>query len=1170
MRKRRLKVSNRSDNYKLRADLHVSREKAILTLNKIKQKTQSDKLFDLYREVINKNILNSLFDGMKSNELKDIIKNDWNMSAANIANEVIWIISTSILYKDELKDFLSISEGLETALLTDNSERYNKILNEVQGRFGWSYWLMENKISAVQHWQGNEAKRETVKEMRSLSAPNDFIDLMLYFLGRRVEDTSVPGYLERELAKIFKNRRNSSTYDYVRTKLFDSTVFSTDQASLLLRVDFKSGFLDGYESLIVVLRWIVSNQNVLANLKGVLEKPVRVLYNALRDKRLVPILIAFDSELNICIDDERESIIEAYTAGKYGAVIELANKYLRVPENCTDMSILLLSLKSETKVNRKIELTGLLNEIVEHLRAVLAFDENSYSAALSLNSLNDKFMNHSWSSYLKIAVMDELSSQAYNSVLDFHSDLYARESRISPFSFLLSLNKDYVMQSIKKYSSEKYIITNQLLELTLTGKIDKKNSEYNISNERYHKYLGRFYLVNQDYSKAISSFEQALFYANESNCIKYNSAIITALVRMGDLDSAVKNFTDAYLKWESTPTALPLQELAQHLDEPESWPSTICLPIVLALYSNLYNSAKLSHVRYSFERYNINNNINTPQDLYNCIGEISKEHVILYLKVVWRPEIMGQTLLYEGSKDIEEARIQVCKVLIDLDPNNASDYQTEIRERVKAIELAKVTKLVDQSRVYVDVSAIKKNLKSQLGDVYAKYKTTMHPSEKNSSEIVEALADVLGGLETPSTSFSQLMSSMHLVGEEDMQFAAMYSQIVNAFLLGEHGLNAYLSTRVRHGKFSNAIRKPIVDENLVTEILEGTGAYAKNQYWCERLTELNDIESENVLALLESFGSKIDAIISYVRDQLIQVSIIEDLDTKTGNGHELFVYRTSNVERMYARSKLNSIDNIDEFIDICVDILWEKTDDNLIKVKDTISGQVKTSILDAFDKLNESLGRLGYTDRLGELQNHIARAKTNIQHQISNVSTWFTRNEVYDRSDYPTDFPILIAKTMVSNLISGTDTWDGIKIKGNDNITYMPGRTLDGMVDLYCACFENAIEHSGLPINEINIFVDTYYKDKKFEVTITNNINTGTFSEELVDKIESIRKEIIKKDTRLKAQKERGSGFHKMWSTINSPLYKEPKLSFDYKNGKDFEVVIQFNIEVADEQNFNS
>ncbi len=1170
MRKRNRKVNNKLDNYRLRADLHVSRDKAVLTLNRIKQKTQSDKLFDLYRDVITKNILDSLFNGMISQGVSDIIKNDSKMVDADIANEIIWAASTAILYKEELKTFLSLSEGIEDALLTDDSIKYDQILNNINDKFGWSYWLMENKIASVQHWHGNEAKRELVKELRSLSAPNNLVDLIIYFLGRRVEDTSVPGYLEGELAKLFKNQKNKSVFDYVRTKLFDSNSLTIDQASLLLRVDFKSGFIDSYESLISVLRWVISNEEILLNLKNVLKKPIQVLFNALKDKRLVPIMIAFDSEIDVAIDEKRELIIEEYTAGNYEVVIELVNDFLLIANNSTDISILLLGLKAELRATKKIEPIGLLKELGEHLRAVLKFDENSYSAALFLNSLNDRFINHSWSSFLKIAVMDELSSQAYNTPLDFQSDLYARETRISPFSFLLSSNKDYVIQSIDKFSAGKYLRTNQLLELTLTGKVRNRNGSYNLSKERYYKYLGRFYLVNNDYSNAIESFEKAMSLSSDSNSLKYISAIITALVRMGDLDSAVKTFVEAYLTWGSTPTALPLPEIIQHLDEPENWPSTICLPIVLALYTNLYNTSKLSHVRYSFEMYNMNNGLHLPQDLYHSIGKIKKEYVTLYLQMVWRPEIMGQTLLYEGSKEIEEARIQVCKVLIDIDQENASDYQTEIRERVKAIELAKVTKLVDQSRVYVDVSAIKKNLKSQLGDVYAKYKTTMHPVEKNSSEIVEALADAFGGLETSSTSLTQLMSNMHLVGEEDMQFAAMYSQIVNAFLLGEHGLNAYLSTRVRHGKFSNAIRKPIVDENLVTEMLEGTGNYTKNLYWSERLTELNDSESENVLALLESFGSKIDAIISYVRDELIQVSIIEDLNTKTGNGCELFVYRTSNVERMYARSKLNSIDNIDEFIDICVDILWEKTDDNLIKVKELILGQVKTSILTAFDKLNESLGRLGYTDRLGELQNHIARAKTNIQHQISNVSTWFTRNEVYDRSDYTIDFPILIAKTMVSNLISGADAWEGIRIKGSDHVTYMPGRTLDGMVDLYCASFENAIEHSGLPINEIEIIVDATYKDKKFEVTITNNINAECYNEELEGKIEAIRKEINKKDTRSKAQKERGSGFHKMWSTINSPLYKEPKLSFGYKERHSFEVIIQFNIEVTDEQNFNS
>lgn len=102
-----------------------------------------------------------------------------------------------------------------------------------------------------------------------------------------------------------------------------------------------------------------------------------------------------------------------------------------------------------------------------------------------------------------------------------------------------------------------------------------------------------------------------------------------------------------------------------------------------------------------------------------------------------------------------------------------------------------------------------------------------------------------------------------------------------------------------------------------------------------------------------------------MRDDLIQVAIHDELKGNIANRKALFVYKTSSLERVYAKAKLSSLNNIDEFIDFCIAILWEKTDDNLAIVKETILGNIKTSILSAFDKLSESLGQLGYQDRLG-------------------------------------------------------------------------------------------------------------------------------------------------------------------------------------------------------------
>ncbi len=1159
--KKRINVTR--DNFILKSMFKSSMTQTVSGLNILKNDTLTNDLFDRYRSIVDKSILEKTTNISFKHNINDIYSGGGILSLSSAANEIIWCISTCLIYKEELKDYLEKSKNLESSVISGNLSSFGEILKDIEKSFGWSVWLIENKIAATQNWHGPEAKKELVKDMRENVKNNVLLDLIINFIGKRVEDSSIPGYLQTELAKLFKSSDARIIHEYARAKIFDRHNLNFEQISILLCLDYNSNLIDYYESLLNVLRWSVNDSSAFKQLEKSLRKPVKVLYNALKDTRLIPILICLGEKFEVPQDYKREEILEKYTTGNYNDTFTLVNEYFEHRENLTDISILFIGIKTAAKLGLEVHYPNLLSEISQNIKEVLKFNENSYAAALSLNVYNDRFMNHSWSTNVRLAVMNELSVQNYSPTLDYLRELFLIDDRISPFSLLLSTNASYINECIENLYDKRYINTKEVLRLATIGRVSEKFPGEMITPERYLKYLGRYHQSKNNHSKAVETFERALKYAEPSEALKINSSIIASLTRSGSTELAINKLIDTFLVWNAVPTKLPFDELIDLLDEPDVWPSTITLPIILALYTNFFGNAKLSHLRYSFEKFNIENSINTPSDLIKLQTEINNEYIKLYLQLVWRPEVMGQTLIYNGTKEIEEARIQVCKALIEIDSSNSSDYQMEIRERVKQLELNKATKLVDQSRVYVDVGAIKKSLKSRLGDVYSKYITTMQYEENDKTSIVDVLADVFNNLESTGATLTQLMSTVHLVGEEDTQFAALFSEITTEFLLGDHGLNTYLSTRVRHGKFSNAIRKPLVDEYLITEKSEDTGKYNKNEYWHEKLIELNEPEKENVLELLESFGKKIDDIISYVRDELIQVEVVDDLSVRSAN-IALFSYRTTNVERIYVKSKLQELDKLEDFIDICIDILWEKTDDNLVKVRNSMQSLVKASILMAFEKLNESLGTLGYSERLGELPNHIARAKTNIQHQIINVSTWFTRNEVYDRPDYSIDFPVLIAQTMVTNLISGADNWRGVNIKNNSNANHMPGRTLDGMVDLYCACFENAIEHSGLLISDIQIDVDLKYQNGIFELSIRNNIDN--YSLELEDRISQIRNEISKKDTRIKAQKEKGSGFHKIWSTINSPHYKDPKLNFTYLEQCQFEVNVQYRIEVLDEQ----
>ncbi|KAA5971639.1 hypothetical protein [Pantoea sp. M_9] len=1160
---------NNLKNKKYQSLVKKTRSKLIIsnsnlqTLDSIKTETPPNILLDYFHDCITKKDASKINKNFFPKSLDDLYDITHILKMGTLANEIVWAISLCLLFNTELREFINLSKDIETSILDDNREKYQESLDLVEEKFGQSVWLIENKLSLSQHWDGTDSKQHLISNLRNSEKLSFLTECLIHFIGKRVEGTSIPGHLQGELSRILKHQDLKIVHEYIKAKVFDINNLSIEQIQAILFIEYKSSIIDLYESLVSIFRWSVGNEETLNKLKSLLRRPLNFLYKATKDPRLTPILLSYEIEIEVDENIDREALIECYTKGQYDKTVELAEEYFKNSNNKTDINLLILSLKAESHTSLEINLSGILKDISNSFRKVLKLDSNSYAAALDLYSLDDRFKNHTWSTVLRLHVLSELSVGNFINPNNFRRELYSRTSTISPFSLLLLTKKDKVAELLNSIFKNRYPITKKIFEITINGEDCSMDLIDEISHERYLRYMGDFHLKNKNYTSSLAYFNEALNFTGYAESLKCHVAIVMCYMQSGDILSALEHLTETYLKYSSTPTALPFEEIINLLDDPDVWPDTICLPIIFALYTNYNNNDKLSHLRYAFETFNLSNNIATPNDLL-LKKDLNIEYIKIYFKVVWRPEIMGQTIIYNGTREIEEARIQVCKALVEIDPKNSSEYQLEIRDLVKKSELAKATKLVDQSRVYVDVTAIKKRLKSRLVDVYSKYKNTL-PTEGNSeSEFIEVLGDALGRMDTHNSSITLLMSHFNATAKEDTQFSAMFSEITNEFLMGEHGLNTYLSTRVRHGKFSNAIRKPISDEYLVTEKTEGSDEYSPNLYWIDRLSELNEIEKNNVLMLLATFGKRIDNIISYVRDQLIQVSIREDGINIQGNAHGLFEYRATSFERLYSQSKMKRHNNIDDFIDSCIDLLWEKTDRNLLIVKQVILGDIKFEILNVFDKLTESLGLLGYHHKMGELHNHIARARTSIQHQISNVATWFKRSEVYDRPDYALDFPLLIAKNMVSSSISGADNWSGLKISKISFDNTMPGRTLDGMVDVYCASLENAIEHAGLPINDLELDASLSYINNTFEIELINNIEESKCTKETIDKITVIESEIKKMDTRVKVQKEKGSGFHKIWSTINSPQYNSPELIFGFEGVTRFKVSIKFIVESSD------
>ncbi|MFT4174006.1 MAG: hypothetical protein QM639_15680 [Rhodocyclaceae bacterium] len=1069
---------------------------------------------------------------------------------ASALQEIVWALSRSIQYGAELREFTIARESLERSLLTDDSSAYNEALLLASQSWGESVWLIQNRLAGTLHWKGADEFRNALNGYISqISAPS-LLSIILPFIAKRIESTALLDDVKAELAKWIEPLGNKDFDSYARAKIFELSTIRIEDFAPTLFFEAQSSLIDHYETLVLILQSAASRA-MPVNARDAIARPLLSLYKRVGDRRLAGVLRAAGVwEDGIDYMDVRAEAIECYSKGDYRGAVEAATEWLDTTPD--DMAAHVLRAKAAVLAGIQVpEQKGVLADLAQDISDVLNGTSRTYVAIFKFLSLAQRFYGQSWAHYLEYVGMYLIRPEQADFPSHWLKDIYVRDPYLTPFSAVAVASElQHPLLSASKLLAN-FPNTVAVYNAVAYGSVPGAVA---LSPERATLYLARHQLAFGQFELAEKNFLWLMEHSAHERIRSAGGAVL-AFLGQGKLREATEAAVAAAFESPHVTRLLPTRELSTALAEPENWSDSIAVPLVFELINTNDDSGGISRLRYAFERFCESAGRPTPAELVSRSGIYGETQVINFLRRVWRPEVMRQTLLYDGHNEIEETRIRVCQVLAETDKGNAQEYLDEIKDRVKRIEIAKARTLVEQSKVCVDVEAIRKSVRSKLGDSYARYKGALSQAPTGMDGLISNLSEaVAGSVKNINQSLPMLLSNVHALDklpttESDNQFAALFTSITNEFLRGDHGLNAFLSTRVRHGALSNTLRKAVEDEHLVTSREADGGRYVRNSHWQDRLQDCRDEEIESVLDALDSFSQELDALISHIKDDLIQIKIVHELRDSGDNKSALFVYRTSNFERLFVQMKDRQYADIDDLVNYCIDTLWEKTDGCLAQIRDRFEKDILDKLMSIFDRLSEELARL-QIDHPGEILSAIARARTETRQRLALVRSWFSRSEVFDRQDYSLDFPFNIALNMVTTTMSSAANWSAAQAIVRSLGAQMPGRTLDAMVYVFYGLLENAIMHSGLSADELWVKAELELDAGRFNLRIRNNISSLRPTADEVAKLSELRSSLQEFSRR--AQSEGRSGIMKVWSAINAPMYRDPHLSFDYGDAEFF------------------
>lgn len=1088
-------------------------------------------------------------------------------------NEVIWAICRCLLHSGEITQYVADRGQFESFLLLSNFEGAAAILVAHEQRFGVSLWLAQAWLTLGDNAPLGE--RQRVQEQFDSTTPKSISAFLIHYLSRRAESRGTKRFLKDEvLAKL--NDVSDVFRTYAASRVSDVSTANPSELSAYLFFEAQASVVDHYEALVVTLQDMAGADRLPASVSAALEKPVALLRRRIKDRRVDPLALAFGCVVQIDIDDKarfRAEIFDSYFQSRHEDVLQNGAIFL-AEHDPTDAAMLTLLARAAVRSNREVSgLSSAQAALCTSLISVLRLDENSYGEATSIFSTADVHYGHSWALYLRGVVLSSLQQESAVPVVDQIRGIVVYDPWLSPLTLACAKAASLKAAITALVGSGLYVNTLVAISLLYFGS-DSGSAVAHMSKNRHLSYLAHYLMRAGRSLEAIEKLTSLMQGAPQAAHYRIITALAMAKAIAGNMQEAIALLVDAHIVNPEVPTSLPLDLVVSGLKDAENWPTTIDVPLSFELFNAFSSDARLAELRFSFERFQEHHKIQSPADVVAFLGAANRARAVLYLDRVWTPEVMRQTLLYNGTEEIVEARIGVCRQLASIDPDNAPRYLDEIRDRVKQQEISKGTSLLEQSKVYVDIAAIKRSLKSKIGGQYSRYKANAGAISDPSHAVVERIADALMDIPmTESISISRALSSVHLVDEAetetDNQFDSIFTEVTHEFLRGDHGLNAYLSTRVRHGVLANTLRKPLADERLISTRNATGHGYKRNKYWDDKFEAYDSAAKELVSEALAIFSAEFDRILHELRDERLQISISHGVKDVRQDNNAAFIYRSSNLERRFMQRYAIRSRSMDEFIDVCIDNLWEKTDENLLIVRELLDNEIKPAFNHAFEQLTDSIHGLSYTHPIGDLRNSIARAKTQLRMKLDEVSLWFHRSQVYDRQDYQPNLPVDIAQNMIAKTASQSSQVPKVDVGTYDGAVRLPGRTLDGMVDAFYVVLSNAVEHSGLDGEALNVYVSFEISQTRYSARIVSSLASNVPTQSQRENVAAIRDSLSKSDSLKLAQVEGGSGLRKLWRSINSPFYEDPRLDFGFSDEDRFYVEISYNIQAQDENSLN-
>jgi hypothetical protein len=850
-------------------------------------------------------------------------------------------------------------------------------LVEHESRLGVSLWSMSLQVALRQKTGGLSEQKAYVGNIKKLFRGGIFPFLANFFSQRAEGDVTIGWYLDNTSRRIGRSRVND-VMRYVSFKALSRWPDQAAQFATILRIEQNHHEIDIFETTISALQHLVAKfpkAVPIAAMRSVIERISHL--SDCRIKKLVLAITVNQANASHSYGSD-DAGLTSLVSGHLVEAYRLARAAQRSRGSALGSAVagLASSERPSRAMNRKPRPEkNVMAWVAEGLAEIFSKRTSDEGISSNTEEAVRKFAFVFESLEFPRAIRHLIESQLGRGYRPFCESLRLsafNSDELTPLDVIGASHDeeaarillDRLVPGVAKRFAQKFVDPDEERTIEVSAEIGSLARTCGLLAR------GRVDSVSDAVSLALNS---------KSRAIASNAAVfaLDAFAVTADIDKASALLSREVAVNDTDPEFLPIKPIFSNCEwrEMKAVAEQIDLSIALFLYAQSGGDRKTHTYRcFALQTFLDSHGCETPSELRAKIGDFDPDKLLFFLWRVCEPSVLDMLPALESSRAVLEERRDICALLLQLQPGDPA-FEAELLSRSSELTIRRGLQALDGSRVHVDAAALTSTLVRDLGESYQRYGALLR-SGPTVSETFDAVIRELLKREINPKYLLAIPES-----EADELLVAMFMQVRNKFLFDpHHGLDSYLSKRIRHGSIVGYIRSPAEKEGVVTQ-QNPDGTYRPHVKW------LKQFESSFRRADLErafvAFAKALDQHLLRLKDVLLHVR---------SDKKPLGVFDVHLTPQMFhvIRSVAASDPPVEGFVKAVLAFFDAGLNPSLQSARSLLEKDTSKAISEQFDSLKASVTAImAPTPDRAELLAAISRASANVHAAIATVATWF-------------------------------------------------------------------------------------------------------------------------------------------------------------------------------------